>query len=177
MSLGTLLAPDPLFDDHRRHGSRRDPGLTASRPRVVLEVRAHRLDPDAEAVEVGEQDLPAWVQIALRRLRSVADLGPGWSGRGGCPVEPRLLPRAFRLIADVIPDNDATYVPRVVPTVEGGLQLEWHRDGFDLEIELSPLGEVWVDHERIDGTETWEGDFDDLRDRVSKVLMRAAEGR
>jgi hypothetical protein len=176
VSIATLPAPDPLFDDHRRHDFRRDPSLTAKRPRVVLEIKAHRFNSEG-AVEVSEQELPHWVQIVLRRLRSIADLPAGWSGRGGPPVEPQLLPQAFQLIADIMPNDDPSYVPHLVPTVEGGLQMEWHRDGFDLEIEMSPLGEVWVDYTRVDGSEAWDGDFDDLRDRVSKVLMRAAEGQ
>ena len=32
--------------------------------------------------------------------------------------------------------------PSVVPTWDGGVQVEWHRNGVDLEIEVGPLGEV-----------------------------------
>ena len=60
-------------------------------------------------------------------------------------------------------DND-TPPPSVVPTYEGGLQVEWHRNGVDLEIEISPDGNaeyffaspdeeregaVWEDIERL----------------------------
>ncbi len=30
--------------------------------------------------------------------------------------------------------------PSVVPTYEGGIQVEWHRNGVDLEIEIGPDG-------------------------------------
>lgn len=30
----------------------------------------------------------------------------------------------------------------IVPTSIGGLQLEIHKDGFDLEMEVSPTGEI-----------------------------------
>ena len=48
-------------------------------------------------------------------------------------------------------------------------------DGFDLEIEISSAGDVWVEHSRLDGTEAWEGDYDDWHDFAAKVLMRAAD--
>lgn len=32
--------------------------------------------------------------------------------------------------------------PSVVPAWEGGLQVEWHRNGVDLEIEVSPSGNI-----------------------------------
>ncbi len=32
--------------------------------------------------------------------------------------------------------------PTVVPTSEGGIQVEWHRNGIDLEIESPPSGQV-----------------------------------
>ena len=36
--------------------------------------------------------------------------------------------------------DSRTPPPTVVPTYEGGVQVEWHRNGVDLEIEISPDG-------------------------------------
>ncbi|MBM4018910.1 MAG: hypothetical protein FJ288_11375 [Planctomycetes bacterium] len=32
--------------------------------------------------------------------------------------------------------------PTVVPTVEGGVQLEWHQNDIDLEVEVKPEGQI-----------------------------------
>ena len=32
--------------------------------------------------------------------------------------------------------------PSIVPTNHSGIALEWHRNGYDIEIEISPEGEV-----------------------------------
>jgi len=175
MSMATLPCPDPLFDDQREHRGRTEPALP-HRHRVVLEIKVRRAKADDERIEISESALPPWVQLAVQRLRTVADLPPGWSGAGGPPVESRLFPRAFELIHELMPEGgNPSYVPYIVPTVDGGLQLEWHRDGFDLEIEISSAGDVWVEHSRLDGTEAWEGDYDDWHDFAAKVLMRAAD--
>jgi hypothetical protein len=162
--------------DHRRAaGSWADPGFEPEPRRLKLEIYV-RAEAGDEAPVNGE-DLPEWVRLAVRRLEAVGALPQGWSGRLGPPVEIQLVPRAFDVIRDLVSGLGAALVPQVVPTVEGGLQLEWHRDGFDLEIVMSPFGDVWVDFERIDGSEAWEGDYEDHRETVRLALKKAAEGR
>jgi len=44
--------------------------------------------------------------------------------------------------------RDGTPVPSIVPTNSGGIQLEWHRNGVDLEIEVisaRKFGVLFVD--------------------------------
>jgi hypothetical protein len=74
---------------------------------------------------------------------------------------------------EVVPPSE-TFVPQIVPVADGGLQLEWHRDGFDLEIEITPIGEAFVDYATVDGAHSWEGDYSDLNQRIAKVLHDAA---
>ncbi len=38
--------------------------------------------------------------------------------------------------------DSRTPPPSVVPTWNGGVQVEWHRNGVDLEIEVSPAGDA-----------------------------------
>ena len=45
-----------------------------------------------------------------------------------------------KLLIDIL-DSRAP-PPSVVPTWEGGLQVEWHRNGVDLEIEVTPSGHI-----------------------------------
>ena len=45
---------------------------------------------------------------------------------------------ALNILAKIL-DSSAP-PPAVVPTYEGGVQVEWHRNGVDLEIEINPDG-------------------------------------
>ena len=45
---------------------------------------------------------------------------------------------ALTILAKIL--DSRTPPPTVVPTYEGGVQVEWHRNGVDLEIEISPDG-------------------------------------
>ena len=47
---------------------------------------------------------------------------------------------ALTILAKIL--DSRTPPPSVVPTWDGGVQVEWHRNGVDLEIEISPTGEA-----------------------------------
>ena len=56
------------------------------------------------------------------------DMEEGWDTYGA----PKISREAIRTI-----EHFAT-----VPTSDGGIQLEIHRDGFDIEIEIGPDGKI-----------------------------------
>lgn len=177
--LTAISAPSPTesYPDRRREvGSWADPGFEPEPRRLKLEIWVRAVADDV-GTPANEEDLPEWVTLTVRRLEAVGALPLGWSGPLGPPVEVQLIPRAFDLIKDIVSDLGTAFVPQVVPTVEGGLQLEWHRDGFDLEIIMSPFGDIYVDFERADRSEAWEGDYEDYKETVLLTLKRAAEGR
>lgn len=63
---------------------------------------------------------------ALRRL------GANWDSYGAPPLDPATVDRARMFLKRV----------HVCPCVRGGVQLEWHTHGIDLEIEFLPDGTV-----------------------------------
>ncbi len=67
-----------------------------------------------------------------------------------------------------------TIAPTVVPTVHGGIQLEWHTRGIDLEIEVSPEGRCDV-YCQEDNTE-WEDDLNSTLNRLQGVMSRLSQG-
>jgi hypothetical protein len=81
------------------------------------------------------------------------------------------MPIAFQVVQELIP-RDAGWVPQIIPTVEGGVQLEWHRDGFDLEIEITCTGEIYADYEDESG-QAWEGEYAEVGADVAKVFERS----
>lgn len=68
------------------------------------------------------------VRDANPSLDILAALKPGWDSYGACAIAPDAI-RAARVMLSA---------PSVVPCSDGGVQLEWHRDGFDIEIRIPP---------------------------------------
>ncbi len=56
------------------------------------------------------------------------ELNPDWDSYGAC----RIFMSAIATLEHF----------SVVPCHDGGIQLEIHRDGFDVEIEISPSGQI-----------------------------------
>ena len=74
------------------------------------------------------------LELELERL---AALPPGWDSYGAKEITPLAIDgcRAFA--------NSMS----IVPTSEGGIQLEWHALGVDLEIEIAPDGTIKEQHD------------------------------
>ena len=56
----------------------------------------------------------------------LAALEDGWNGHDSAPIDPRAL--------------DVLRALCVVPTARGGIQIEWHVNGWDVEIEVDSDG-------------------------------------
>ncbi len=76
----------------------------------------------------------------LQGFANLATLTDGWDGSGAARIDHATINRALGAIEQLLP-SDAP-APSVVPTPESGLQIEWHRNQRDLEIEFSPGGAV-----------------------------------
>jgi len=81
---------------------------------------------------------------------------------------------AAEVLADVLAPN--ALAPTIVPTLQGGVQLEWHRNGADIEIEFSSQGvvsDVYVYDRQTD--RTWQPEqvtseaFDRLRTTINRI--------
>ena len=90
--------------------------------------------------EVGfaiEGALAGWMVPTVQSLVEALDLPHGWDSYGGKAIDPRCIAAALEMLMRVMRKN--TPKPAVVPTSRGGIQLEWHTRGVDLEVEfLSP---------------------------------------
>jgi hypothetical protein len=68
-----------------------------------------------------------------------------------------------------------------VPFAGGGIQLEWHNSGYDVEIEISPDGNLTTYVEHGDSSATWEGpclpDEAFFRDALKAVTTNALLAR
>lgn len=117
-----------------------------------------------------EGEEPEWLMPVFSALSELLALSPSWDTYGAPCVDPRSVASALETLSWVMKSD--TIVPTVVPTVQGGVQLEWHTRGIDLEIEVSPLGGSSVCfHDRQDDAE-WEGELRFNLSRLQGVVLR-----
>ena len=93
-------------------------------------------NPTIEAVPVTAEKLhlPVWTRNIEDRLVSFLSLEKGWDAYDAPPPDFDAVVAAFDLLMMI--SEDSTPAPQVVPTPNGGVQLEWHERGIDLEIEV-----------------------------------------
>lgn len=93
------------------------------------------------------------VEQQFARLRALLQ---DWDSYGAPPIDLVVLERARAWLAAV----------QVVPMSGGGVQLEWHADGVDVEIAFDIDGTVWA------RAETPNGRLDDAYGMALEVLCR-----
>lgn len=75
--------------------------------------------------------LPGWVIPIVRRVRLLESLPSNWDSYGGVPLQRRHRDAALRFLGLVMTDDIEH--PDIVPLADGGIQLEWRRDGVDVD--------------------------------------------
>lgn len=90
----------------------------------------------------GGPDAPNWVPQLLAQVCQLVELPQDWDSYGAPPVREAAVLGALELLAQVITGSSSP--PQIVPTSQGGLQLEWHQGGVDLEVEVLGPGATGV---------------------------------
>ena len=113
------------------------------------------------------------IRAAIRKAFDLVRLPNGWNSYNARPVSEEAARHAITFLvqaASAIPNIAA---PAVVPTVRGGLQLEWHRQGIDFEVEFGPGGPAsWCAEDRTTGKTLEEpivGHEDAVREWLNRV--------
>lgn len=108
-------------------------------------------------VELVGDSLPAWVEPTLQSLGRLLQLESNWDTYGAPRLQPDCVAAALELIFSALPDEAP--VPSVVPTSRGGLQIEWHTRGVDLEVEFLSSTRVHGLFEDSRTGSSWEKDL------------------
>jgi hypothetical protein len=112
---------------------------------------------------------PTWLMPTMRSLRDLLQLHRNWDGYGANEVQEHIAQKAFWLLVEVM-ENDSP-APGVVPLSDGGIQLEWHRHGQNLEIEF-PVAAPPSFFYYEDGSELEnEGQVSRSYDHIQKYLL------
>jgi hypothetical protein len=124
----TLRTSQPLTMPARREQRRllTDP-IVAKLSLRSLEIRLEVHQPE-----------PRWFYAVLGRLQHLSKLGENWDSYGGeAPTDKSIL-AALAVVSNVL--RYESVAPMIFPLSEGGVQVEWHRDGEELEIRASRDG-------------------------------------
>jgi hypothetical protein len=77
---------------------------------------------------------PKWIADVERRLIQIAGLQRNWDQRGSAKPSLETLYYTLTLLTSVMPPSAPP--PTIVPLGHGGLQLVWHNDRVELEVEI-----------------------------------------
>jgi hypothetical protein len=78
------------------------------------------------------QPPPAWFDPLMQGFVDLLTLPPDWNSYGAGAIDQNIVLYAMNLINGLL--GPTSPAPRVVPLSSGGLQLEWRRQGIDLEV-------------------------------------------
>jgi hypothetical protein len=113
---------------------------------------------------------PTWFRPTLEIFADLLGLPDDWNSYGAQPVTRAAVATAVKLLAEVLASD--ALPPQVVPTSAGGVQLEWHEGGVDLEVCVRPTGTVQVLFEDLASEVEWVEPFPHCRDKLVEVLER-----
>lgn len=99
--------------------------------------------------------LPTWIMPTIQTMRELMDLPPGWDSYGAQIIDFEPIISALELLASLMQPN--TPMPAVVPTNRGGVQLEWHTRGIDLEIGIQSRAHQYASYQDHHQGIEWEG--------------------
>jgi hypothetical protein len=76
--------------------------------------------------------LPRWFDPLVQGFVDVLTLPPNWDSYQAKTIDPQIVRDAMNFVVGVLAPG--TPAPRVMPLSNGGIQLEWHRNGIDVEV-------------------------------------------
>lgn len=103
----------------------------------------------------------SWLADVIRRMEAIAHYAANWDGAGARPISTAAKRSAAQLVGAIAQPSLPS--PTVGATPEGGIQFEWHRGGWDVEVEVRRSGALEIWGESREGGETlWAESLDDI---------------
>jgi len=147
--------------------------LTDTTPEIRFQRRLAPLTLRESQDATIEATNPPWIREVDKKLEQLRKLEPNWDGEGAPPVSFECCISALMFLLESAANE--TPAPQIVPTSEGGLQLEWHRNGIDLEVRFSPTMSPSFFYVGKNGDEL-EGDVEQESQRI-RIILRALPAR
>lgn len=113
---------------------------------------------------------------ALARLDEIAKLEPNWDSYGADTPWPEAI-RAARELVRLF-----AHPPNVVPRSGGGVQLEWHREGWEIELAIENVGtldvanDVLIERRPLSTGCSYEGTPEERQRREDEAIVDGLVG-
>lgn len=117
-----------------------------------------------------EKTVPFWLRNATPKIQELMQLGENWDTYGAKPIKLDAIVAGINLLSEVMSNSIPS--PSVVPVPSGAIQLEWHRDGQHVEIEINSPTEArlfFVDDENEQEIED-DGPFPKVITHLQELL-------
>jgi hypothetical protein len=122
---------------------------------------------------------PSWAAEALNKVESLFSLPRGWDGRSAPRISPSHAVVTFKILAQCV--EPKTPCPSFVPTLWGGIQVEWHLCGIDLELTVDSRGcSLFAEdskHALLDVDEEGEVDLQTFKKWIQVLSRRASQSQ
>lgn len=114
------------------------------------------------------QPLPSWFDPLMQGFVDLLTLPAGWDSYNAVPINPKLVDTAIAFMNGLL--GPSSPAPRVVPLASGGLQVEWHRKGIDVEVVFDQdEGPYFYYRNRASGEES-ERNVQDERSSLTAII-------
>jgi hypothetical protein len=141
--------------------------LTESKQSTVGNRRSASLTLRASQDATIEETSPPWIREVNKRLEYLRKLKPNWDGEGAPSIDFECCISSLTFLLERAANE--TPAPQITPTSDGGLQLEWHVSGIDLEIRFSPHEPTSFFSVTNDGCEA-EGEVEKEGQKISSII-------
>lgn len=113
----------------------------------------------------------SWLDQAMLELSAVGALPPGWDSYGASAISPSAISVAEQLLK-LLADHNAPR-PALVPTSDGGIQIEWYGADVEIQLEIDPdPNEVYLFYRNVETGMSWHGKPGDEPEPLNKLLWQ-----
>jgi len=135
---------------------------------------ANRQQLSREVRSVPPLAIERWQVELLGRIGRLLELPSNWDSYGARPVSRDFLRYALEVLRVIM--RPGTPLPALIPTSLGGIQIEWHTRGIDLEIRVQSTSQIHVSYEDqrngLEGESDLTSDLARLDEFVSELSRR-----
>lgn len=114
-----------------------------------------------------QQHCSEWVESLRWRLDELTSLPVGWDGYLGQPVSFQCANFVVNMLERLC--RERVPAPSLVPGSDGSIQVEWHRKGFDVELDV--LGPQNVVATRVDRRKPEEEQVIFIQNDFSEIAL------
>jgi hypothetical protein len=109
---------------------------------------------------------------AAAALYALLQLPEGWDSYGAPRISGEAVSISWTLLRQLLWADFP--LPRIVPTADGGVQLEWYGNNIDVQIEATSSHDISVFYRDVETGESWEGALGEEPRPLADIIRRAA---